>query len=86
MLVKIDVLHSKVQAFLQPQPGPVQERHDNPHCSLHVVEDLAHFLEAEDHRDSMRHFGPRHLFDRLNRDAKHLLVQKQQGTKCLILC
>jgi hypothetical protein len=51
-----------------------------------VCEDAANFLDAEYHRDAMRHFRPRQLFNRSNLDPEHVAIEKQQGTERLILC
>jgi hypothetical protein len=50
MPVEIDILHSKLQTFLQPQPGSIKKRHDDPDHPFDVLEDLADFLSAEDDR------------------------------------
>ena len=68
MPVEVDVLHSQLETFLQPQPGPIEQRHDYPYRRLDVFENLADFFPAEDDRDPMRHLRSRHLFNRANLD------------------
>ena len=41
MPVEVEVLDSKLQTLLQPQPGPIQEGHNHPHRPLDILEDLA---------------------------------------------
>jgi len=58
MLIEVEVLHSQLQTFLQPHPGPIEQRHDNPHRPPHVREDGLDFLETEHNREAMWHFRP----------------------------
>jgi hypothetical protein len=85
MPVKVEVLYSKLQTLLQPQPSPIEKGHDHPHRPLDILEDLADFFSAEYDRDPMRHLGPGHLFDGANVDVKHVTIEKQQGAQRLIL-
>jgi hypothetical protein len=56
-----------------------------PHRPLDAFEDLAEFFSAEDDRNPMRHFGPRHVVDRANLNPKHVTIEKQHGAQRLIL-
>ena len=85
MPIEVEVLNSKLETFLQTQPGSVEERHDDPHRPLDAFEDLADFLAAENDRNPMRQFGARHLIDGANLDAKHVTIEKQQRAQRLIL-
>ena len=85
MPVKVEVLYSKLQTLLQPQPGPIKKGHHHPHRPLDILEDLADFFSAEYHRHAMRHFRPRNLFDRPNLDVKHVTIEKQHSAQRLIL-
>jgi len=83
MPVKVEVLDSKLQALLQPQPGPIEK--GDSHRPLEVLEDLADFFSAEYDGDPMRQLGPGHLFDCAKLYAKHVTIEKQQGAQRLIL-
>jgi hypothetical protein len=47
MPVKVEVLYSKLQTLLQPQPSPIEKGYDHPHRPLDSLEDLADFFSAE---------------------------------------
>jgi hypothetical protein len=72
MPVEVEILYSKLQTLLQPQPGPIEKGHDHPHRPLDILEDRADFFSAEYDWDPMRQLGPGHLFDCANLDAKHV--------------
>jgi hypothetical protein len=81
---EIDVFHTHLQAFLQPQPGAVEKNHDHPHDSVKVLHDASDLVAAEDHRHTNRHPSARHAFD--GPHAQDVAIQKQQGAERLILC
>ena len=85
MAVEVEVLDSKLQAFLQPQPGAIEKGHDYPHRPLDMLEDRPDFVPAKYDGDPMRQLGPRHLLDGANLDAKHVTIEKQQRAQRLIL-
>ena len=74
-------------ALLPPQSGPVEQTRHQPVqtvAAFHGVEEAAHFFRRQHGRQP---FGPfRSQGDQSRQfDAQHLLVQKQQGVKGLIL-
>lgn len=85
MPVQVEVLDAKLQTLLQPQPGPVEKGHDDPHRPLDMLEDRGGFLRAEHDRDPMRQLGPGHLVDGANLDAQHVTIEEQQRAQRLIL-
>ena len=44
--IEVQVLHPKLQTLEQPQPGPIEQRRDNPGCPFEVREHAAHLVLA----------------------------------------
>ena len=85
MPVEVEVFDAKFQTLLQPQPGAIEQRHDEPHRALEMREDLIHLFAAEDNRNAMRQPGPGHLFDPAYLYAEYMPIEEQHGAQCLIL-
>ena len=82
---EIDIFDAKLQAFLQPQSGAVQESDDHPRDSLEVLHDARDLLTTQDDRDANGHSGARYVFDRADLDVQHVAIQEQHRAERLVL-
>ena len=48
--IEVDVLHAKLEAFLQAKPGAVQQRDDDPGHGRQRFQDSSDLVPAQDHR------------------------------------
>jgi hypothetical protein len=64
--------------LLEPEARPVQQRHDQPHHTLHVLHELPDFFSTEYDGQLVRHPCPWRVLDRAEIKAQHLAVQEHQ--------
>jgi len=83
--LQIDVLHAELQAFLQPQPGAVQEGHHHPHDAIEMLHDARDLVAAQDNRYANRHASARHVLDRPDLDVEDMAIQEQKRAERLVL-
>jgi hypothetical protein len=81
----IDVLHAKLQAFVQPQSAAVQEGHHNPRDTMEMLHDARDLVAAQDNRHANRHASARHVLDRADLDVEDIAIQEQKRAERLVL-
>jgi hypothetical protein len=84
--IEIHVLDVQFERLLEPEAGPVEQRHDQPRCTGQLIQHHAHLVNAEDHRHPRRAMCVRHVIDRARIEMEHVTIQEQQRAECLILC
>jgi hypothetical protein len=83
--IEVHVLDAKFDAILQPKPGAVQERDDDPGHSGQRVQKPPDLLAAQDHRQARRRAGTRHLLECAEVVPPHLAIQEKQRAERLVL-
>ena len=81
----VDVLDPQLKGFLQPQPCPLQQRHDEPGSAVETRQDPRHLSSSQDHRQPTRRARPHDALHRANFPGQDGPVEKQHGAERLIL-
>jgi hypothetical protein len=83
--IEVHVLHAKFECIVQPKPCAVEERDDNPGHASQCIQKPPYLVAAQDHRQTHRRTGTRHLLDRSDVVLQHLAIQKEQRAERLVL-
>jgi hypothetical protein len=83
--IEVEVLDAEVDTLLKSDARAVQQRHDEPHRAVNLLDQLADFFSTEHDRQLVRHPCPRHMLDRPDVKAEYRFVQKQHRAQRLIL-
>ena len=81
----IDVFDAELQAFMQPQSGPVQQSDDHPRDSIEMLHGARDLLTAQDDGRANGHAGARYMFDKADLDVQHGAIQEQHRAERLVL-
>ena len=74
MPVEVEVLHAQLEAFLDPEPGAIQQHEDEPDLAGHVLQDRADFLAAQHNRHAAWYSRPRNVLDSADVHPEHVSV------------
>ncbi len=83
--LEIDVLHPQLKTLEQPQPGAVQQRHDQPHRAVKLLQHRAHLSRREHHRQPRRALRAARRRRSPRASTRGPLVQEQQRAQRLVL-
>lgn len=75
--LEVPVLDAQLETFLQPQPGAVQQRRNQPRHPDQLAQDQAHLVDGEHNGHTHRHLGGRRAIDGPDLPLQHLGVKEQ---------
>jgi hypothetical protein len=84
-MAEIDVLHAKLQAFIDPHPGAVQQLGKQPVLAFEQAQNAGHLVGQQDHRQSSLRAGYADFGHPGQVGTEHLAVEEEQRRQRLLV-